>query len=196
MRMCSRLSLYLAVFMTFVTSANAQTTCTSGSGGTTPATAAACATPAQLVSSLTTVATARLTLSTASTTLSSVGTGVTVADYELAVGAGTGLVVVGPLVTVNANSGYTVTMTNANLFTSPAPAKNSTTVSYSTNAVAGVCGAAYTPFSNPFAAVTLMTSASATASQAVQVCFQVKWLWATDAPGSYTLPITFKVTMP
>jgi len=135
--------------------------------------------------------TAKLALSSASTQISS-ATGPTVADFEASEGAGVGSQVTGPVLTAKANTLYSVTFTYPATFTSST--KSAADIAYSTNTVVGTCGATYTTLPATPASQSMIASGAATASAQRQVCFRVKWSWTTDAPGSYTLPLTFNIT--
>jgi len=135
--------------------------------------------------------TAKLALSSASTQISS-ATGPTVADFEASEGAGVGAQVTGPVLTAKANTLYSVTFTYPATFTSST--KSAADIAYSTNTVVGTCGATYASLPATPASQSMITSGAATASAQRQLCFRVKWTWTTDAPGSYTLPLTFNIT--
>ncbi len=135
--------------------------------------------------------TAKLALSSASTQISS-ATGPTVADFEASEGAGVGTQVTGPVLTAKANTPYSVSFTYTSTFTSST--KSAADIAYSTNTVVGTCGATYASLPSTPAAQSMIASGAATASNQRQLCFRVKWTWTTDAPGSYTLPLTFNIT--
>ena len=135
--------------------------------------------------------TAKLALSSASTTISS-ATGPTVADFEASEGAGLGSQFTGPVVTAKSNTPYTVSFTYTATFT--ASLKVASDVAYSKNAVVGTCGASFTSLPAAPAAQSVIPAGVATASTQSQICFKVRWVWTTDAPGSYTLPLTFNIT--
>lgn len=137
------------------------------------------------------VKTAKLALSTASTTISSAG-GPTVADFEASEGPGLGSQYTGPVVTAKSNTPYTVSFTYPATFT--ASAKVASDVAYSTNVVVGTCGAAFTSLPGAPASQSVIAGGVPTASAQRQICFKVKWVWTTDAPGAYTLPLTFNIT--
>jgi hypothetical protein len=135
--------------------------------------------------------TAKLALSSASTQISS-ATGPTVADFEASEGAGVGTSVTGPVLTAKANTPYTVGFTYTSTFTSST--KSAADIAYSTNTVIGTCGATYTSLPSTPVAQSMIAGGVPTASARRQLCFRVKWTWTTDAPGSYTLPLTFNIT--
>ncbi len=139
----------------------------------------------------TVVKTAKLALSTASTTIGT-ATGPTVADFEAGEGAGLGNQFTGPVLTAKSNTLYSVTFTYPATFT--ASTKAATNVAYSTNTVVGTCGAAYTSLPAAPVAQSMIASGAATASTQRQICFRVKWVWTTDGPGAYTMPLTFNIT--
>jgi hypothetical protein len=114
----------------------------------------------------------------------------------------TGLVVVGPLLAVRSTGAVSVTLVNAPTFTGPAP-KPASDVHLGVSATTGVCGGiAMSPLATTPIAVQqgaprpLFQSTAAVTGVTRQLCFRVWWRFATDAPGSYTLPLTVSTTAP
>jgi hypothetical protein len=175
--------------------AAAQSTCgipTLSSGQTLRCTATTAAT-------LTVVPVAQLVLSSGSTSIAGSASGVTAATYEA--GTSTGIVVTGPAFTVRSNKGVNVTMVNAPAFTSPA-AKSAGDVDVSVVSGSGSCGTTWTALSTLSVAAqqasprSLLNTVTGSAGVTGQLCFRVRWKWATDGPGGYTLPLTISVTAP
>lgn len=114
----------------------------------------------------------------------------------------TGLVVVGPIVRATANRGVSVTLVNAPAFTGPA-SKPASDVALGVSPAIGVCsGVPTTPLStSPLptqqaAPRVLLQSAVSLRNVDRQLCFRVRWFYATDPPGVYSLPLTVTVTAP
>lgn len=170
----------------------AQASCTSGTG--TVGAPASCATPTTMTASLTVVTLGRMVKSAASTAIQS-GATVTVGDYLASEDTLSGSVFVGPRLDISANRAYTVTFTNPATFTTSPNAKSAAEVKFSVSGTSGVCAAPYAALSTAGATQSI-GSGGATALAVYQVCFRVKWVWASDPPGTYQLPLTFKLTAP
>ena len=170
-----------------------QVTCTSTTGpiGGPPDT---CATPTTITATMTVVRVGRLAISIASTSIQS-GANVSVGDYEASEDTASGNAFVGPLLGVSANKAYSVTFTNPVAFTLAPSAKTAAHVKWSVSGTAGVCASPYTSLSVTGTTQTV-GSGAATALQQFQVCFRVKWIWASNPPGTYRVPITFTLTAP
>jgi hypothetical protein len=142
---------------------------------------------------MTAVRVGRLTLSTASTNVTP-----TALDYENSE-TNLGTLFGGPTFTVKSNSTYSVSISYGATFTSPS-SKPAQQVFYEVKNV-GACtptgiNAGYFPLTAGGATTTIVSNASPTASRAQQLCIKVRWLWATDGPGAYILPIAFNITAP
>jgi hypothetical protein len=132
--------------------------------------------------------------------LSSASTSVTPAesDYENSE-TSLGSLYYSPIFTVKSNSTYNVSITYGATFTSPSSKPVEQVAIQVANA--GTCGptfndAGYTSLTAGGATTTIVSGATSTASRSKEMCIKVKWLWATDGPGAYTLPISFNVTAP
>ena len=143
---------------------------------------------------------AQLTLSRSTTDLADAT--ITAADQLFLAANDTGVVVMGPSLHVSANRAIAVTLVNAPQFTGPAlkPASEvSLGVSPSLNLCAGV---PMIPLSDSPTAIQqampriVMQTAGAASDLVRQLCFRVHWRYATDPPGSYSLPLTFSITAP
>lgn len=171
----------------------AQVTCTSTTGPI-GGPADTCPTPTTITATMTAVTVGRLAISTASTSIQS-GANVTVGDYEASEDTVSGNVFTGPLLGVSANKAYTVTFTNPTAFTLAPSAKTAADVKWSVSGTAGSCASPYTSLSVSGATQTV-GSGAATALQQFQLCYRVKWIWASNPPGTYRIPITFALTAP
>jgi hypothetical protein len=114
----------------------------------------------------------------------------------------TGIVVVGPRFRVNANRGVSVTLVNAATFTGPT-GKPASDVSLGVSPSVGVCaGVPTTPLSTSAMPVqqaaprVLLQSTVSLRNVERQLCFRVRWYYATNPPGAYSLPLTVSVTAP
>lgn len=114
----------------------------------------------------------------------------------------TGIVVVGPIVRATANRGVSVTLVNAPTFTGPAT-KPASDVALGVSPTIGVCaGVPTTPLSTSELAVqqaaprVLLQSTVPLRNVDRQLCFRVRWFYATNPPGVYALPLTVNVTAP
>lgn len=173
--------------------AGAQVTCTAATGpiGGPPST---CATPTTITATMTPVTIGRLVISPSTTAIMS-GVNVSIGDYEASEDTVSGNVFVGPLLSISANKAYTVTFTNPAVFSLSPNAKTAAHVKYSVSGTGGVCASPYVALSTSGATQNVGTG-SATALTVFQVCFRVKWIWASDPPGTYRLPVTFTLTAP
>lgn len=173
--------------------AGAQVFCTSPTGpiGGPPAT---CATPTTLTATMTAVTVGRLAINAASTAIMS-GVNVSIGDYEASEDTLSGSVFTGPRLDISANKAYSVTFTNPAVFSLSPNAKTAAHVKYSVSGTAGTCASPYAALSTS-GATQSVGSGAATALKVFQVCFRVKWIWATDPPGTYRLPVTFTLTAP
>ena len=134
--------------------------------------------------------------------LSITGTGTTaipsgIADFE-ASETTLGTAVTGPTISSKSNKTFSVTMEYPANFTDFA----ATPIAKPQNQAAfrfiapGACNAddtGYAPLAGT--SVTIHSSIAPTTIDR-QVCLKVKWLWASDGPGNYRLPVTFKITAP
>ncbi len=114
----------------------------------------------------------------------------------------TGIVVVGPSLHASATRAIAVTLVNASQFSGPAP-KPASDVSLGVSASLNVCsGVSMLPLSDSPLAVqqatprVIMQTAGAASDIVRQLCLRVHWRYATDPPGSYSLPLTFSITAP
>jgi hypothetical protein len=176
----------LLVVLLLAAPAGAQVTCTAPMNGV-------CATPTTTTASMAVPTLGRLVISASSTAIQS-GVSVSVGDYE-ASETGDGNVFTGPVVSVSANKAYSITFTNPTSFPTSPNAKTAADVRWSVNGAVGVCSASYTALSTS-GATQLLASGAATALVQRQLCFRVKWLWASDPPGTYQMPLTFTLTAP
>ncbi len=182
-----------AVLGVLASGLRAQVTCsalTGPSGGP----ASTCVTPTTITATMTVVQVGRLAISTGSTAIQS-GANVSVGDYEASEDTVSGNVFMGPLLGVSANKAYTVTFTNPAAFTLAPSAKTAAHVKWSVSGTAGACASPYTSLSVTGATQTVGLGA-ATALNQFQLCFRVKWIWASNPPGTYRMPITFTLTAP
>ncbi len=128
-----------------------------------------------------------LTLENAATNLGAI----TAANFD------DGQLIDGPRFEARANRTYAVTLASASaLFTgSGNAAKAAGDVRYAVVTSAAGCGTAGT-----FAAVTTSAvsifSGLAGLSPRQQLCFNIVWRYASDAPGTYALPLNLSVTAP
>jgi len=178
-----------------VTPAAAQSSCgvpTLSAGQTLSCTATMSAT-------MTVVPVAQISLTSVSTSITGGASGVLAASYDA--GAASGIIITGPAFTVRSNKGVNVTLVNAPTFTSPG-SKTAADVDVSIASGAGSCGTAWSVLStqsvaaqqaSPRSLVNLTTGSAGTTGQ---LCFRVRWKWAVDGPGSYSLPLTISVTAP
>jgi len=123
-------------------------------------------------------------------------------DATFQAAADTGLVVVGPTLQVRSTGAVSVTLVNAPTFSGPVP-KPASDVHLGVSSSVGGCGGvpttplATTPLAAQQASPRLLFQSSAPVSSATrQLCFRVWWRFASDAPGSYTLPLTVSTTAP
>jgi hypothetical protein len=152
-----------------------------------------------LTGTLTLPAQAEVTLSRASTDIAGGG----VATDAIFQAAGdTGIVVIGPLMRVSANRGVSVTLVNAPTFTGPVN-KPASDVQLGVSPTSGLCaGVPTAPLSTSALAVqqsaprVLLQSTEPLQNVQRQLCLRVRWFYATDLPGVYTLPLTVNVTAP
>lgn len=114
----------------------------------------------------------------------------------------TGIVVMGPLFRVSANRGVSVTLVNAPAFSGPA-SKPASDVQLGVSPASGMCaGVPTTPLSTSALAVqhaaprVLLQSTVPLEDAQRQLCLRVRWFYATDPPGVYSLPLTVSVTAP
>ena len=154
---------------------------------------------ASVSASMTIVPVAQLTLTSVSTNIAGSASGTLADTYDA--GSAAGIVVIGPSFTVRSNKGVNVTLVNAPTFTSPG-AKTAADVDVSVTSGLGSCGPLWNTLStqsvvsqqaSPRTLMNLSVGSSGTTSQ---LCFRVRWKWATDGPGSYALPLTISVTAP
>ncbi len=152
-----------------------------------------------LSASLQIPAQATLTLDRSSTDLTG---GQPLNDTRFRAAADTGLTMPGPMLTVYANRGVSVSLVNAPRFLGPA-VKPASDVHLGVSEVPGACGGvALTPLSTSPEATQqaaprlLVQSPTAVSDLVRQLCLRVWWRYASDAPGSYALPLTISVTAP
>ena len=114
----------------------------------------------------------------------------------------TGIVVVGPRVRVTANRGVSVTLVNAPTFTGPAP-KPASDIALGVTPTLGACAGVPTaplstsPLSVQQAAPRVVIQSTVSMQNLErQLCFRVRWFYASNPPGAYTLPLTISVTAP
>ncbi len=154
---------------------------------------------ATLSATMTIVPVAQLSLTSVSTSISGSSSGVLAAGYEA--GAVTGIVVTGPAFTVRSNKGVNVTLVNAPTFTSPT-SKTAADVDVSIASGSGSCGTSWSTLSTLSLAAqqasprSLLNLTTGSPGITGQLCFRVRWKWAADGPGSYSLPLTISVTAP
>ncbi len=142
---------------------------------------------------------AQLSLSRSHTDLAG-GSALDVQSFSAA--ADTGAVIVGPTLRVSASRSIAVTMVNAPQFTGPA-LKAASDVHLGVSTTPNLCtGVLMSPLSTLAQAaqqaaprVILQTSAPTT-DLTQQLCFRIWWHFESDAPGGYTLPLTFSITAP
>jgi hypothetical protein len=105
-----------------------------------------------------------------------------------------GTLVTGPTFTVKSNATYNVTL-DPTTWTAPyAKAIGDVALRVANVGACPAGDAGYTALTA--GSTSLVTAASPTASAAQDLCIKVKWLWTTDVPGPYTLPLVFKITAP
>jgi len=106
--------------------------------------------------------------------------------------------IAGPLFEARANRSYSVTLVAAAATFSGSgnPAKAAGDVSFAVVTEAAGCStaSAYAPI--PTAAAAGIYSGSAGLSPRQQLCFDIVWNYASDAPGTYELPLHLSVTAP
>ncbi len=142
---------------------------------------------------------AQVSLNRGSTNIAGGGT----ATEAIFLAAGdTGIVVVGPIVRATANRGVSVTLVNAPSFSGPAT-KPASDVALGVSPAIGVCaGVPTTPLSTSSVAAqqaaprVLLQSTVSLRNVDRQLCFRVRWFYATNPPGAYSLPLTVSVTAP
>lgn len=174
-------------------SAGAQTFCIAATGA--PGTPSNCPNPAtNTIATLVLGTVGRLLVPNPFSTNIMSGATVTIADYVASEGVGVGPEFLGPQLHVSANKAYNVTVQSPATFNVSPNSKPASEVSYSVNGVMGVCGGTYTAFTG--ATQPIGSGAGATALTRFQVCFRVKWLWASDPEGAYTLGLTFTLNAP
>jgi hypothetical protein len=142
---------------------------------------------------------AMLTLERSSTDLTG-GSPLTDARFQAA--ADTGLLIVGPALSVVSNRGISVTLVNAPQFQGPG-IKPASDVQLGVGSVRNACGGVpLSPLSTSPEAVQrtaprVLLRSSAPLSQTLrQLCLRVRWRYASDPPGSYALPLTISITAP
>lgn len=134
--------------------------------------------------------------------LSITGTGTTaipsgIADFE-ASETTLGTAVTGPTLTSKSNKTFSVTMEYPTTFTDFA----ATPISKPQNQAAfrfippGVCNSDDVGYAALAGTSVTIHNSIAPTSIDRQICIKVKWLWASDGPGNYRLPVTFKITAP
>lgn len=136
--------------------------------------------------------------------LSLTGTGTTaipaaVADFEASEGAALGTATTGPTLTAKSNKTFNVTMDYPTTFTDFAAtpiAKPQSEVAVRFMTLPGTCPTADAGYSSLAGTSATVLSSVAPSTVDRLVCVKVKWMWASDGPGSYRLPVTFKITAP
>lgn len=117
---------------------------------------------------------------------------ITAADFD------NGQRIAGPLFEARANRSYSVTLVAATptFAGSGNPAKAAGDVRFAVVTEAAGCStaSAYAPV--PTAAAAGIFAGGAGLSARQQLCFDVVWNYASDAPGSYELPLNLSVTAP
>jgi hypothetical protein len=128
--------------------------------------------------------------------------GGTATDAIFRAAGDTGIVVVGPIVRATANRGVSVTLVNAPSFTGPV-SKPASDVALGVSPAIGVCaGVPTSPLSTSPLPVqqaaprVLLQSTVSLRNADRQLCFRVRWYYATNPPGVYSLPLTVNVTAP
>jgi len=142
---------------------------------------------------------AQVTLSGATTDIAGGGPAT---DAIFSAAGDTGIVVVGPLFRIRANRGVSVTLINAPSFFGPT-SKPASDVQLGVSAITGMCaGVPTVPLSTSALAVqqsaprVLLQSTVPLLDEQRQLCLRVRWSYATDPPGVYTLPLTVSITAP
>ncbi len=144
--------------------------------------------------------TAQLTLSRSATDIAALSIAAT--DLLFRAANDTGIVVMGPSLHVSANRAIAVTLVNAPQFSGPAPKPASEVLLGVSPTMKRCAGVPMMPLSDSPKAVQqatprlIMQTAGAASDLARQLCFRVHWRYATDPPGSYSLPLTFSITAP
>lgn len=153
-----------------------------------------------LTTTLQLAANAQLTLSRSATDIADAS--IAAPDPLFRAANDTGIVVVGPSLHASANRAIAVTLVNASQFSGPAP-KPASDVALGVSASLNVCaGVSLLPLSDSPIAVqqatprVIMQTAGAASDIARQLCLRVYWRYASDPPGSYSLPLTFSITAP
>jgi hypothetical protein len=107
--------------------------------------------------------------------------------------------IAGPLFDVKANRGYSITLASANAtFTAGVganAAKSAGDVRWARVASAAGCSTAGAYAAVSTTAVGVYTGTAGTAPRQ-QLCFDILWNYASDTPGTYTLPLNVSVSAP
>jgi hypothetical protein len=129
-----------------------------------------------------------LTLENATTSLGSI----TANEFD------NGQRIAGPRFEARANRSYSVTLVAASpTFTGTGnPSKAAGDVRYAVVAASAGCGAAGAYTSVPTAAAVGIYSGTAGLSPRQQLCFDIRWNYSSDVPGSYALPLNLSVSAP
>jgi hypothetical protein len=116
--------------------------------------------------------------------------------------ADTGIVIIGPTLRAQSNFGISVTLVNEPVFSGPA-LKSASDVDLGLSTIENMCtGVSMTPLSASPIAIqrnaprVLMQSNAGMNGVMRQLCFRVRWIFATNPPGTYSLPLTINVTAP
>ncbi len=106
--------------------------------------------------------------------------------------------IAGPLFEARANRPYSVTLVAANptFGGTGNPSKAAGNVRYAVVTEAAGCSAAGAYAAVPTAAAAGIFSGNAGLSARQQLCFDIVWNYASDAPGTYNLPLNLSVTAP
>jgi len=106
--------------------------------------------------------------------------------------------IAGPLFEARANRSYSVTLVAANptFGGTGNPAKPAGDVRFAVVTEAAGCTAAGAYAAVPTAAAAGIFAGNAGLSARQQLCFDIAWNYASDAPGTYNLPLNLSVTAP
>ncbi len=128
--------------------------------------------------------------------------GVAAASVGFSIAADTGIVIVGPTLRAQSNFGISVTLVNEPIFSGPA-FKSASDVDLGVSTIENMCtGVQMTPLSASPIAIqrnaprVLLQSNAGMNGVLRQLCFRVRWIFATNPPGTYSLPLTINVTAP
>jgi hypothetical protein len=124
------------------------------------------------------------------------------ASGGFSIAADTGIVIIGPTLRAQSNFGISVTLVNEPVFSGPA-LKSAADVDLGLSTMENMCtGVLMTPLSASPIAIqrnaprVLIRSSAGMNGVMRQLCFRVRWIFATNPPGTYSLPLTINVTAP